>query len=64
MRAAWPIRKIALQDEGAVDARVATTVDERIAMVETLTLQLWAFMGRPVPCYSRAEMPGVVIRRR
>ncbi|MEJ7730804.1 MAG: hypothetical protein WKG00_16495 [Polyangiaceae bacterium] len=62
-RASWPIRAVALQDEGAFDARDESTVDERLALVATLTRELWSFMGRPVPTYSRGEMPGRIIRR-
>jgi hypothetical protein len=62
-RAGWPVRRIALKDEGAVDWRDETSVDERIALVATLTQELWSFMGTPLPTYDRAEMPGRVIRR-
>jgi hypothetical protein len=62
-RAGWPIRMVALKDEGAVDWRDETSVDERIALVATLTQELWSFMGLPVPAYSRAEMPGRVTRK-
>jgi len=64
LRGAWPIRAVPLEQEGAVDRRVVSTVDERLALVHTLTLQLWAFAGRPLPTYSRAEMPGRIVRRR
>lgn len=61
-RAAWPVRKIALRDEPLTDARDASTVDERIALVRTLTLRQWQFAGLPVPSYTRANMPGRVLR--
>ncbi len=63
-RAAWPIRKVALGDEELTDPRDTSTVDERIAMVWTLTKQQWAFAGREIPTYTRAEMPGRIIRGR
>ena len=62
-RAAWPIRKIGLRDEELTDARDTSTVDERIALVWKLTRRQWAFSGRPIPTYTRAEMPGTVLRR-
>jgi hypothetical protein len=62
-RAAWPIRKVGLRDEELTDARDTSTVDERIALVWTLTRRQWAFSGRPIPTYTRAEMPGSVLRR-
>ena len=61
-RAAWPIRRVGLRDEELTDARDASTVDERIALVWTLTRRQWAFSGRPIPTYTRAEMPGTVLR--
>jgi hypothetical protein len=63
-RAAWPIRKVALREETLTDARDASSVDERIALVWTLTLRQWAFAGRSLPSYSRASMPGQVLRHR
>jgi hypothetical protein len=62
-RAGWPIRKVALRDEELTDARDSSTVDERIALVWTLTCRQWAFSGRPMPRYTRAAMPGTVLRR-
>jgi hypothetical protein len=62
-RAAWPIRKVGLRDETLTDDRDRSTVDERIALVWTLTRQQWAFSGRAIPTYARAEMPGSLQRR-
>ena len=61
-RAGWPIRKVTLADEALTDARDTSTVDERLALVRALTLRQWAFAGREVPTYTRAEMPGKVLR--
>jgi len=63
-RAAWPIRKVGLRDEKLTDSRDTSTVDERIALVWRLTRRQWAFAGRPIPTYTRAEMPGTVLRRK
>jgi hypothetical protein len=62
-RAQWPFRKIALRDEPLTDARYTSTVDERLALVWTLTRRQWAFAGRKMPEYTRAEMPGRIVRR-
>lgn len=62
-RAGWPIRKVELGREELADPRIPEGVDERIAMVRTLTLQQWAFAGLEIPRYTRAEMPGRIIRR-
>lgn len=61
-RSVWPIRRVALRDEELTDPRDTATVDERIALVWTLTRQQWAFAGREMPKYTRAEMPGRLVR--
>jgi hypothetical protein len=61
-RALWPIRTVALGTEPLTDARDASSVDERIALVATLTCELWRFSGREIPSYSRADAPGHVSR--
>jgi hypothetical protein len=63
-RANWPVRKVTLGDEELTDARDASTVDERLALVWALTRQQWALAGRELPHYSRASMPGRMIRGR
>ncbi len=62
-RAAWPVRVVALGEEGATDARDTTTVAERLRLVAVLTREQWAFSGREIPDYARADMPGRVLRR-
>jgi hypothetical protein len=62
-RAQWPIRRIGLRDEPLTDSRDPSTVDERIALVWTLTQRQWLFAGLPMPTYTRATMPGSVLRR-
>lgn len=62
-RAGWPIRRSALAEEALTDDRIPDDVDERIAMVATLTRSQWAIAGMPLPQYRRADMPGQVIRR-
>lgn len=63
-RGFWPIRRVALAEEELTDPRDTSTVDERIALVWTLTRQQWAFAGLEMPTYSRAEMPGKLVRGR
>lgn len=62
-RAGWPIRRSTLADEALTDDRIPDDVDARIAMVAVLTRSQWAIAGTPLPRYSRAEMPGKVLRR-
>jgi hypothetical protein len=61
-RAGWPVRRFALGQEPADDLSRTTTAAERIAMVWRLTLDAWAMTGRPLPEYTREQMPGRVIR--
>lgn len=61
-RGNWPIRRVALEDEETTDLHDSTTVDERLAMVWTLTMQQWAFAQRQVPSYRREHMPGRILR--
>lgn len=62
-RAAWPIRSVGLRDEPLTDERDSSTIDDRLALVWTLTCEQWAFAGREIPDYPRAAMPGRVVRR-
>ncbi len=61
-RANWPVRKVALREETLTDARDTASVDEHLALVWTLTRRQWAFSGRAMPEYTRANMPGKVLR--
>ncbi|MCC6875249.1 MAG: hypothetical protein IT378_13160 [Sandaracinaceae bacterium] len=61
-RASWPVRVVRLGEEELVDSRDASTIDERMALVWKLTRELWAFRGEPMPEYTRAQMPGRVVR--
>jgi hypothetical protein len=63
-RAQWPIRKIALEEEGAIDPLDASTIDERVALVWQLTREAWSLQGREIPSYPRHEAPGLLVRRR
>jgi len=61
-RQSWPIRVFALAEEPLVDERDPSTADERLALVWTLTREQWLLAGLPFPEYSRAAMPGRVLR--
>jgi hypothetical protein len=63
-RERWPIRVVRLGEEELVDPRDTSSVDQRIALVWTLTRELWAFTGTPIPDYERSAMPGTLSRRR
>jgi len=41
----------------AAEARVAGTVDDRLALVTVLSLSAWTNSGRPLPVYRREDMP-------
>lgn len=58
----WPMRVYALGEEPLVDLRDDSSIDERLALVWTLTIEQWRLAGLPFPDYTRAEMPGAVLR--
>jgi hypothetical protein len=53
---------VALGDEPLTDDRIPESPDERVAMVAILTRTQWELSGEPLPSYTRATMPGKVIR--
>lgn len=61
-RACWPGKMTThqAQDDAAL-VRVGTP-GQRVAMVWQITVDAWASAGRPLPAYSRANMPGRLIR--
>ena len=61
-RAAWPMRRVSLRDEALTDERIPEDPDARVAMVAILTRTQWALSGAELPRYTRAEMPGRLIR--
>ena len=61
-RASWPVRKFRLGEEPADDF-TACTVAERLAMTWQMTRDAWASAGRPLPSYSRRDMPVRVLRK-
>jgi len=57
VRKDWPIRVYKLGEEPPEDLSATTTAAERLAMMWPLALQAWAFTGKPLPTYTRAETP-------
>jgi hypothetical protein len=51
-----------LDDQADAALVLDATPARRIAMVWQITLDVWATSGRPLPSYTRAEMPGRLIR--
>jgi hypothetical protein len=42
---------------------VGRDVQERLEMLAEISARAWALTGEPVPTWTRAEMPGRVVRR-
>lgn len=61
-RAGWPVRVFRLGAEPAEDFS-GFTVEQRLAIAWQMTCDAWASAGRPMPTYSRGEMPIRVVRR-
>lgn len=62
-RAAMTVRKFRLGEEPE-DALMAGTVAERLQLVAQLSETGWALTGRPLPTYTRATIPVVVLPMR
>ena len=56
------MRRYRLGDEPRDDLSLTTTVEERLEMVEALSVEAWTLTGRPFPSDARHEMP-VSLRR-
>lgn len=52
-------RVVPLDSDEAGDPRMGGTVDERVAAVTVLSLEMWRLSGRPFPMYTRETMPVV-----
>ena len=61
-RASWPVRVFRLGEEPPDDYS-GFNVEQRLAIVWQMTCDAWASAGRPMPTYTRSEMPVRVIRR-
>ena len=60
--ALWPVRVFRLGEEPGDDLSASTTLSQRLEMVWTLRDRMWELTGRPVPTYSRSDMPIRIIR--
>lgn len=63
-RGQWPIVKTRLADESSGELVKHGTPSECVAMVWRLTRDAWAFSGRAIPSYGKADMPGKISRGR
>jgi hypothetical protein len=61
-RGAWPIRRYRLGEEPPDDLSEVTTPAQRLAMMWPLAREGWLLSGRPLPAYSRANMPSRMFR--
>lgn len=62
-RNTWQARVYRLGEEPpSDDLSAVTTAEQRLEMVWDLTARLWELTGRSFPSYTRAAMPGRVIR--
>ena len=55
-------RVVSLRSPEASDARVGGTIAERIAIISTLSAELWTRTGRPLPAYTRATLPIAIVQ--
>ncbi len=58
----WPVRVFRLGEEPGDDLSATTTPGQRLEMVWTLRDRMWELTGRPIPTYSRSEMPIKIIK--
>jgi hypothetical protein len=56
------VRIVPLRSDEAADSYVEGSIDERLALVTTLSRSAWAATGRPYPSYTRATSPVVITR--
>jgi hypothetical protein len=61
-RGSWPIRRYRLGHEPPDDLSDSTTPEERIAMMWPLAREGWLLAGRPLPMYSRENLPSRIFR--
>ncbi len=51
------MRRYRLGEEPREDLTRTTTPEERLEMVEALSVEAWALTGKPFPSYARHEIP-------
>lgn len=57
-----PVRIVPLASDEAEESYVEGSIDERLALLARLSRRAWAATGRPIPSYSRANIPVVITR--
>ena len=63
-RKAWKVARYTLGQEPSEDLSQETTMEERLAMLWPLAKETWAIMGKPLPRYSRQNIPIIIFRPR
>ena len=53
----WLIRQYLLEEEPEYDVRDLRNMAERFAAVWPISLEAWQFSGRPMPTYTRQNIP-------
>lgn len=62
-RVSWPGLKTTLAEApDGEDLSDITTAEDRLAMMWALAASAWSLTGKPMPGYSRAEIPGRIHR--
>jgi hypothetical protein len=59
-RTHWPIRAVDSENNDELELAQTTTPSQRLAMMNRLTLDAWALLGKTLPDYSRQEIPGTL----
>ena len=60
-RSSMTVRVVPLNSPEAGEARVGGTAADRLALVARLSESSWARTRRPLPSYTRATMPIVIM---
>ena len=58
-RATWTMRKLD-RDDGSIPTPEG--MSERVAFAYELSMRIWALSGRPMPEYTRANIPTRIVR--
>jgi hypothetical protein len=60
---AFPVRVFPLGGEPGDDLSLASTAEERVAMVAILSARMWELTGQTHPAYTRSSIPVRVVPR-
>lgn len=53
----WPVVVHPLHEHGAEEEPTSMTAEQRFEQVWILSARMWELTGRPLPTYTRSEMP-------